>query len=63
MSRSIHNTVKGVFGNKSKAQIDIIISEDDPDVAELAQKISYKNDKKNIRKIKKFHQQLNDEDE
>ena len=35
MSRSIHKTVKGVFGNKTESRINRMISEDDPDVLEL----------------------------
>ena len=62
MSRSIHKTVKGVFGNKSRSQINKMINEDDPDVEELAQKSFYKKDQKNKRKIEKFHQEINNED-
>lgn len=54
MSRSIHKTVKGVFRNKSKAQVNKMISEDDPDVLELAQKYSYKSTERSKRQIDKF---------
>ncbi len=62
MSRSIHKTIKGVFGNKSKRQINKMINDEDPDLDELAQKFIYKKDKKNKREIEKFHQKFNDED-
>ncbi len=62
MSRSIHKTVKGVFGNKSQSQINKMINEDDPDVEELAQKSLYKKDQKNKRKIEKYHKEINNED-
>ncbi|MFH2044045.1 MAG: hypothetical protein ABIK92_02745 [Pseudomonadota bacterium] len=62
MSRSIHKTVKGVFGNKSQSQINKMINEDDPDVEELAQKSFYKSEQKNKRKNKKVHQEINDEE-
>lgn len=62
MSRSIHKTVKGVFGNKSKSQINNMIIEDDPDVIELIKKSTYKKEQKNKRAIKKIHQELNGRD-
>lgn len=42
MSRSRHETVKGVFGGKSKKEIKQMISDSNPDVQELRRKIRYK---------------------
>lgn len=43
MSRSIHKTVKCLFGGKSAREIDEMIAEDDPDVVELRRKRRYKD--------------------
>ena len=53
MSRSIHKTIKGVFGGKSAPEIDKMISENDSDVEDLKKKKSIKNDVHEDRKIKK----------
>ena len=45
MSRSIHKTVKGVFGGKSASEINSMIDEDDSDVEDLRKKKSYKKSK------------------
>lgn len=42
MSRSIHQSNKSVFGRKSKAEIEEMIEEEDPDVRELLRKRQYK---------------------
>ena len=42
MSRSIHKTVKGVFGGKSKSEINEMIEDDDEDVLDLTKKHDYK---------------------
>jgi hypothetical protein len=51
MSRSIHKTIKGVFGEKSKFAINEMIAENDPDVEELGKKYSYKNTERAKRKL------------
>lgn len=53
MSRSVHKTVKGVFGGKSSSEIETMIAEDDPDVVELLRKRSYKNDERARRAAEK----------
>jgi len=52
MSRSRHETVKGVFGGKSKKEIKDMISENDPDVEGLRKKIRYKIESREKRKPK-----------
>jgi hypothetical protein len=42
MSRSVHKTVKGVFGGKTESEIDDLIQSEDEDVLELARKYEYK---------------------
>ena len=42
VSRSVHKTVKGAFGGKSKAGINAMIEGDDPDVIELRRKKALK---------------------
>ena len=54
MSRSIHKTTRGVFGNIPKSQVDKMIEEEDPDFLELLQKLSYKVEGRNKRKAKKI---------
>ena len=49
VSRSIHKTVKGVFGGKSKTQIDAMIDENDPDVVELRRKTALKEAEREAR--------------
>ncbi|MBH0039596.1 hypothetical protein [Pseudoalteromonas sp. SWN166] len=51
MSRSIHKTIKGVFGGKSKSAMNEMIAENDPDVEELGKKYSYKNTERSKRKL------------
>lgn len=53
MSRSIHKTIKGVFGGKSKSSINKMIEENDPDLEELGKKYSYKNNERAKRKLEK----------
>lgn len=53
MSRSIHKTIKGLFGGKSKSAIKEMIEENDPDVEELGKKYSYKNTERAKRKLNK----------
>ena len=53
MSRSIHKTIKGVFGGKSKFVINEMIEENDPDVEELGKKYFYKNTEPAKRKLEK----------
>ncbi len=59
MSRSIHKTAKGVFYNKSVAEIDKMIEENDPDVEELRKKYSYRNEERDKRKLSKQAKNLN----
>ncbi len=61
MSRSIHKTVKGVFGGKSAREIDLMIEENDIDVEDLCKKYSYKISQQNKRAIEK--QKSNNENE
>lgn len=42
MSRSIHATMKSVYGGKSLAEVVQMCSERDPDVMELVKKSGYK---------------------
>ena len=51
MSRSIHKTIKGVFGGKSKSAMNEMLAENDPDVEELGKKYSYKNTERSKRKL------------
>jgi hypothetical protein len=51
MSRSIHKTIKGVFGGKSKSAMNEMIAENDSDVEELGKKYSYKNTERSKRKL------------
>ncbi len=53
MSRSIHKTIKGVFGGKSKSTINQMVSENDSDVEDLGKKYYYKNTERDRRKIAK----------
>ncbi|WP_286235589.1 hypothetical protein [Thalassotalea sediminis] len=53
MSRSIHKTIKGVFGGKSKSTINEMIVENDPEVEALGKKYSYKNTERGKRKLAK----------
>lgn len=50
MSRSIHKTVKGVFGGKSVKEMNTMIEENDPDVEDLGKKYAYKKEEKSKRK-------------
>lgn len=54
MSRSVHKTIKGVFGGKSVSTIDEMIRENDPDVEEIGKKYSYKNKERTKRKLLKY---------
>lgn len=53
MSRSIHKTIKGVFGGKSAREMEKMIQENDSDVEDLGKKYAYKNSKRNERKLEK----------
>jgi hypothetical protein len=53
MSRSIHKTIKGVFGGKSKSAMNEMLAQNDPDVEELGKKYSYKNTERAKRKLEK----------
>lgn len=61
MSRSIHKTVKGVFGGKSKSTMIQMIDENDPEVEELGKKYSYKNTERAERKLAKQTKNLDQE--
>jgi hypothetical protein len=50
MSRSIHKTIKGVFGGKSKSAMNEMLAQNDPDVEELGKKYSYKNTERKLEK-------------
>ena len=54
MSRSIHQTYKKVFKGKSKAEVDEMFSESDPEVEALAKKKAYKRIESQQRKGGKF---------
>jgi len=53
VSRSIHKTVKGVFGGKSKSTINSMIVENDLDIEDLGKKHSYKSEVRKNRKTDK----------
>ncbi|WHI53002.1 hypothetical protein P3339_09635 [Microbulbifer sp. MLAF003] len=53
MSRSIHKTVKGVYGGKSAREMHRMLNENDPDTQELGKKYSYKNSERERRSYKK----------
>ncbi len=57
MSRSIHKTVKGVFGGKSKSEINKMFEEEDPNIQDLFKKSEYKMSETEKRKEKKFHRE------
>lgn len=61
MSRSIHKTIKGVFGGKSKSTINEMIRENDPDVEDLGKKYSYKNKERAKRKLVKQIESIEEE--
>ncbi len=54
MSRSIHKTIKGVFGGKSAEEMQDMLNEDDSDVEELGKKYRYKTKKRNLRHARKL---------
>ncbi|NRA68977.1 MAG: hypothetical protein HRU19_31190 [Pseudobacteriovorax sp.] len=54
MSRSIHQTVKSVFGGKTIREINEMIDAEDPDVLALLRKKQYKSDTRNFRQIQDF---------
>jgi len=49
MSRSIHKTLKGVFGGQGKAAIEELITTNDSDVMELVQKARFKDEERRFR--------------
>jgi hypothetical protein len=51
MSDSIHHTLKSVFGGKSKAEIQRMIDEDDPDLLELLRKRGIKKRVRDVRQL------------
>lgn len=54
MSRSIHETKKGVFGGKSKSDIDAMCEEPiDGDVEALVRKSEYKRQARDNRKMRR----------
>jgi hypothetical protein len=53
VSRSIHKTIKGVFGGQSKSKMNHMIEENEPDVEELGRKYEFKNEEKAKRKLLK----------
>lgn len=61
MSRSIHKTVKGVFGGKSAREMDLMIQENDSDVQELGKKYSYKASQRDKRNRERQHKKLESE--
>lgn len=53
MSRSIHQNYKTITKGKSKAELNEMFSENDPDVEALAKKRIYKKDERRRRKGEK----------
>ena len=51
MSDSIHHTFKSVFGGKSKAEIQRMIDQDDPDLLELLRKLGIKTRVRDVRQL------------
>ncbi len=54
MSRSIHQTLKGVFGGKSKRETQRMIDDDDPDFLALVEKKAIKRDVREAREIERL---------
>ena len=53
MSRSIHKTIKGVFGGKSVREVNEMISRNDHEIEELGKKYRYKSEARNQRNEEK----------
>lgn len=51
MSDSIHHTLESVFGGRSKAEIQRMIDEDDPDLLELLRKRGIKQRVRDVRQL------------
>ena len=54
MSRSIHQTLKSVFGGKSKCEIQRMIDNDDPDLLALIEKKVIKRNVRDAREIERL---------
>ena len=52
MSRSVHHTLKSVFGEKSKREIEEMIFTDDPDLLEYIEKRRIKQRARDLRSLK-----------
>ena len=58
MSRSVHQTLKSVFGGKSRTEMDYMIENDDPDWLAWVEKHQIKVHVRNMRDLKKLADQI-----
>ena len=61
MSRSYHQTLKSVFGGKSKQEIDRMLAEGDPDFLAYVEKRKIKKRVKNRRQLLVLAQELGED--
>ena len=61
MSRSVHQTLKSVFGDKSKEEIQRMIEDDDPDLLAYLEKCEEKRRVRNLRQLRKFAEERGEE--
>ncbi len=61
MSRSVHHTLKSVFGGKSKREIEEMIVTDDPDLLEYIEKRHIKQRVRDLRSLKAVATELGEE--
>ena len=61
MSRSYHQTLKSVFGGKSKAEIQRMIEDEDPDFIAWVEKRNHKERVKNTRQLVAFAKEIGED--
>ena len=61
VSRSVHQTLKSVFGSKSKHEIERMIKENDPDLVAYLEKRRIKRRVRNSRQLMELARELGEE--
>ena len=61
MSRSIHHTLKSVFGGKSKSEIKRMVENQDPDFLAYLEKFRIKQHVRNMRQLKELAEHVGED--